>query len=263
MGDVATTSVRGRRTSPTVMPMPLVEPPPPVDPYDHEDPFWQEVRATMERAQVAAGAPDMSTLSREEYERACAELDLSPMTDDECFSREIRERLHAPPRSEFRRNDLQAPRARAAGALCVGSATSGSNFAGSWAAASPVGCHASSMRSSAPKRASNRHPTRPYAPWPPTTSPAKRSRTFPSSTCSSQTSATWGSGEKSANDRPDHNARPKRTGSSIDILLANSYDDLGGSGETQLRSLIAFPMTPRCYPRFPVPSGTQRARCKS
>lgn len=83
------------------MPMPLGEPPPPVDPYDHEDPFWQEVRATMERAQIAAGAPDMSTLSREEYERACAELDLSPMTDDECFSPEIRERLHAPPDQNF------------------------------------------------------------------------------------------------------------------------------------------------------------------
>ncbi|MEQ4720160.1 hypothetical protein [Nonomuraea sp. B19D2] len=81
--------------------MPLVEPPPPLGPYNPEDPFWQEVDATMERARVAAGARFIITLNREEYERACAELELSPMTDEGCFSPEMRRGPSGPPDLNF------------------------------------------------------------------------------------------------------------------------------------------------------------------
>ncbi len=39
--------------------------------------------------------------TREEYERACAELELIPLNDEECFSREIKDRRAGPPDHTF------------------------------------------------------------------------------------------------------------------------------------------------------------------
>ncbi|GGQ25235.1 hypothetical protein GCM10010140_64440 [Streptosporangium pseudovulgare] len=77
--------------------MPLTEHPLPANPRDGDDPFWQEVNAAMARARAASGEKDMSRLSREGYERACAALGLVPMSDDECVSPEISGRTHGPP----------------------------------------------------------------------------------------------------------------------------------------------------------------------
>lgn len=48
-----------------------------------------------------------------------------------------------------------------------------------------------------------------------------------------------------------------------DILLAKMHADLARPAKTQLRALIAFPVTPRCSPSFPSLSGTQRVRHSS
>ncbi|MEV0228317.1 hypothetical protein [Nonomuraea sp. NPDC050786] len=55
----------------------------------------------LERARVASGAGPRGEFTREEYERACAELELIPLSDEKCFSPEIKDRRAGPPEHTF------------------------------------------------------------------------------------------------------------------------------------------------------------------
>lgn len=55
----------------------------------------------LERARIASGAGPSGQFTREEYERACAELGLIPLSDEECFSRKIKDRRAGPPDHTF------------------------------------------------------------------------------------------------------------------------------------------------------------------
>lgn len=79
--------------------MPLVGPPTPSDPRDEQ--FWQAAHATMERACTAAGVRSLIRATREEYERACQALELTPWPDEVCDSPEISDGRHGPPEHDF------------------------------------------------------------------------------------------------------------------------------------------------------------------